>query len=334
MLTFKFNLQVLTLYISLFKEYYIHKATVNTSDTCFILLKNKKEISSDYILNIKKISNNILFPNYDVEYYDTFNYMSRLNDNDKKLFSGSNISFFKKIKFKDNNLKKIFNKLVLDIIKTNYDHYSDTSALLYKKILILDTDSIDQYITNDIKRKNLLDAIQFAEKNNLPLKSEYDLEAFKIKYLQFIFDDITSFKKSMLFKIKLKIDLLKDDINSKISNNVDFKDIPEYYNNVIKKEKLEIMILEKDKIQKIYDDDYDRIHHKIHIYNHKRYEIIAKIYNVDKIYITNDWINITKILHKFSFLINPINKNNTFHIFEPYLEPTVHAIEKYINNYV
>jgi hypothetical protein len=323
--TFKFNLQVLTLYISLFQEYYIYKNEASTSDLCYCILKNKKEVSSDYIQNIKKILNDFFLPNYDIELYNKFKYIYNMTNDDKQLFTGSNINFFKQIIFKDDNLKKIFNKLVLDVNQLNYNYFYKASEKLYKKILILDTNTQDQYITDELKKKSLLNAIQFAQENNIPLKPEYDLYTLKIKYQRYLFKDLVTFQKRILYKFDShKIN--HNNIN--LSQKIDFRSLPDYYIQALHKEKLELIGLENRKKNK---DVYNKVHDKLQYYNIKLNNIVAEKYNITKDKITIDWIQMTEILNNFNIINNKATLN-TFHLFRSSDKSFLDAINNYITN--
>jgi len=323
-LLFDVYLKVLTLYSYLFEEYIIDTSEINLTngELMFLILKNKKKVNKYIIEDIKNISKSINIPNYDVELFDTYRYYSKIVEINKKLFRDDNLQFFKKIKFVDNELKLFYKKFKKDIYNFCKKWFFNASEHLNQKIKILETNTFEQYLESDIKRRNLYSCIQWEKKYNIPIKPEFDLYTYDTSYKNIILKEIVSYNSSLRFKLK----------HNNIDKNIDFNfktnfnDLPDYYIIAIKKEKLESRAFDYRE-SKVYKQILERFKY----YDHKLHKIISKKYLLKEEFITEVFIKMTEILHKFDLIKKNQKSLKSFHMCE-LSGSFIYAIKMFIFN--
>jgi hypothetical protein len=319
-----FAVKIITLFCSLYEEYYITTADTNTDrPQLHIILKHKKEnIIANKILDRIQEKINKDCPNMGVDENYNINGLKNSDEiNNHILNFSKNETYIEDIELKDKNLIKLYKKIKKEIINFNTNFYFNLYNL-YKKIYhnikhnIKYTDEEEKLI----REKNLYACIQWSKKYEVPLIPEIDFDSFGDKIKHKIFSDIVSFEKDIIITLKNHD---KNIIDFKTNN--DYDDIPKYFKRAIVKFNLETRALDKRPM-----NIYHQVKVRIDYYYKKLTKEVVQRYKLSNDYVSNAWLKMTELLNKVDLINKKATKIKTFHICE-LPGSFINAIRFYIN---
>ena len=325
-LTNKLFIKILTIFCSLFEEYYIDTVDTNydKANVAYLILKHRKQhidiFITDAIIKLGEILNDIPdlgvfseFCNLPVETLKSGYTNEQIQEKFKEKFNNTKI--IQDIKFNEPSLIKLYKKIKHNVI--------DFNNVLYTRFSNNKSNIIEQYSQNvekdilKIKKKNILACVLWSKKYNFPILHDIgsnDLNDFVSNTSSVIFEDMASYEPDMIFEIKNHNNTntnTNTNIKQDLSGSIAFKNLPEYYNRALIKKVKDIRAIDYRNM-----DVYHKVKNKIDYYYKKITKIIAGKLGLRDDYISQAWLKMTEMLHKFDLI--PKNKSvvKTFHLCE------------------
>jgi hypothetical protein len=327
-LIYNININTFTIFASLFNEFYIDTSEANTEKYAYfyLILKDKKKNNPvDYIQQIKNIKNTPVLE------FDCNNFFSKDSGLDdyayiRQFVKENYENIFNQIIFKNTQLKKLRKRVLKSVFSFNQKWFFN-AMYMYNKIFEIynnkkyDNPKIMDKFKKKHKQSNLFECITWARKYNIPLKPEYDFTHFQSSYKTKIYKDLVSYEKVILYKVKkhnmryqdkdTDTDRVVDIDNSQINFSIDFASLPDMFLVCLKKQYYETHAIDSRDMT-----IYNQIKAKMYFYNKKINGIICKKYGLHNGYVTQAWLKMTEILHKFDLFDKTARELTTFHMCE------------------
>jgi 23S rRNA U2552 (ribose-2'-O)-methylase RlmE/FtsJ len=225
------------------------------------------------------------------------------------------------IKLKSDKLKALYKNIRKKLIYVARKWFITGCTILNEMLELIKKDIFNkpEYETfiKDRKQQNLYECVQWAKKYDMPLAPHIDFNKFTESFKHQIFRDIVTYEKDVVFKFKSDMSNYSSNMANLLdnlfpNNNIEYTDIPNYFNTVISKFLLETRALD-------YRDlaIYKEINLKVDYYQKKLTKVITHKYNLYDGFITQAWFKMTEMLHKFKLVdYKHSTSMKSFHICE------------------
>ncbi len=310
-----------TIFCYFFEEYYlVNPEIANYSNPVdvFLILKNKKNISSDSSAILSKLLKKSSYLGINLKYM-TADSVKVLYDNRSPLQDSEYLnypvqqSFITNIKFKNPDIKRLYKLLKTQIYEFNRTYMVNDCR---NRQLVLELYErgekglISPEEEQTMIERNLFECLQWSNKYKMPIKDKNNFTSFKNKMRRNIFTEFVSYEEDVLYKFKP----IKDDSELLFidqDSNIDFKYMPDYYTDALVKFNYETRAYDGRDLYILH-----QVKKRTDYYWHRLTKIISHKFKIQNDYISQAWIKMTEMLHVLPLIPKSKTSIKTFHFCE------------------